>query len=287
MSDSQQKSIPEKKSEATTSTSSANLPAKVESKISIRRNTQPEQKPVSSQAIPASSSKQSEPVEKTPTTQFTTENIGHWKSRQENPFEEQNRKLRAKKQAGDDRLRKSTPYIFAGGIGILVVGLVVCLAMLIMNIIKESAKVTDRDGEWQTPVISDMSNDSIVKYRDSLDKFFNRNPEASDEEKLETITKVVDETLDTKDGEEYANQVRYAQMNFYATSGYYQQAINVSSAIIPEALTQDQQIGYYNLLGISYEKIGNQEKADANYEKMFDISNQVNGGAQGGDNESE
>lgn len=210
-----------------------------------------------------SNSPQDKPASKNPSQpdiEFTTSNIGRWASKQENPFAEQNRKTAAKKQARAEKRKKARP------IAVIVIS-VLAVAAAIWGLVVLIISLVNRP-DAQTPVISGATTKDIAEYRDQLQNFYNRRPDASDEERLQDVKDAVDRTLNTSNGKEYATQVRLAQIGFYINNGNYQEIVDLEEQINDEDLDNIQKAEYYNAMANAYYKLGDIAKSDEYYNKL-------------------
>lgn len=217
-----------------------------------------------------SGQKDEKPSAQKPDVQFITSNIGRWKSSQENPFAEQNRKEQAKKQAKAKRnaeWRKKLSPVF------IIICAILAIGLAIFGLVVVITSVTGIFGgeDYSTPEISGSSEEAIADYRDVLNKFYNRYPNASEEEKYQEIDRVVNETLKTDSGEENSNAVKLALMGFCMENGCYQQSIDAAQSVDVDKLTTSQLRSYYNVLANCYYWIGDTAKA----EEYFNVTDGI------------
>ncbi len=198
-----------------------------------------------------------------PDIEFTTSNIGRWASKQENPFAEQNRKTAAKKRARAEKRQKARPIAVIAVSAVAIAAAIWGLVVLIISLINRP--------DIQTPVISGTTTEDIAEYRDQLQNFYNRRPDASDEERLQDVKDAIDRTLNTSNGKAYADQVRLAEIGFYENNGMPQEVVDIADQIDPENLSAKQQLEYYNSLANSYYALGNIERSDYYYTKVLSI----------------
>ncbi len=219
----------------------------------------------SSLKLPSGQKDEKPPAQK-PDVQFTTSNIGRWKSSQENPFAEQNRKEQAKKQAKAKRnaeWRKKLSPVF------IIICAILAIGLAIFGLVVVITSVTGIFGgeDYSTPEISGSSEEAIADYRDVLNKFYNRYPNASEEEKYQEIDRVVNETLKNESNGENSNAVRIALIGFCMSSGCYQQAIDASKDVDVSKIPVDQLPKYYNMVANCYYWLGDTDKANEYYNK--------------------
>lgn len=201
-------------------------------------------------------------------TEFTTENIGRWASKQENPFAAQNRRTAAKKQKQNEARKKATPYVAAiAG----VIASVVAIIGLIFIIIALVNRELEPDG---TPTIAGGTAEDIVDYREILQNFYN-NSSSTQEEKVQEVNDFVQDTLSTSNGREYEREVKIAQAAMYMNNGLYFDAINTLDGVSADGLGLDQQQMYYNILYYCYACLGNYDKADEYTNTLYEIISEL------------
>lgn len=199
-----------------------------------------------------------------PDVQFTTENIGRWASRQEDPFAKQKRQEQEKKNARAKKRQKASPIIVLI-ISIPLVGAAIFgLVMLIINIVNRPAPVAP-------PTIAGNSTQDISDYRDILQGIFDRN-KGTNEEKRQEIDQAVEGTLGTSAGKEYDSSVRLAQGSFYLNNNMANEAISSVENLNPDHLNLEQKQVYYYVLYYANALNGNTKKAQEYSNILFDIT---------------
>ncbi len=212
---------------------------------------------------------QKKPNEKEADIQFTTDNIGRWASRQENPFAEQNRKEQAKKQERAKKRKKFSPIVIISASAIAIIAAVVGLVFLIIYIVNRPVPIAP-------PTIAGSTMQDISDYRDLLQNLFNQN-NGTNEDKRQEINQTVDGSLSTNNGKENAAAIILAQASFYLNNGVYDEALRAASTIDPEQLPLEQQVLYYNILCSGNSVLGNEELANKYSAIMYDIVDQLGG----------
>lgn len=233
----------------------------------------PESKNSNSSPTAASSSISSTPSRgqsaSTPTSQqqFRTENIGNWAARQEGYFAEQNRKDAAKREKAEQTRKKVLPIVYIIG-GVIAAGLIIWGVVVL--VISFTTKPEDN-----APTIAGNTSEDVDNYRDILQDFFNKGGS------IEDIENTVNDTLSTNNGQEYADQVRLAELIFLQGNGYYSEALEKSNGVNPDNLNLDQKIFFYGILYYCNEILGNTEAADENFRRQYELSREQggNGGA--------
>lgn len=208
-----------------------------------------------------------------PEVQFTADKIGHWASKQENPFAEQNRKAAARKQREHEQAKKATPIV-AIILGIAaVVAAVGGLVVLIVFLINSQPKP-------EVVEIAGSSAQDIADYRDILNNFYNQDPYATTEDRIQNIENIVNGTLDSANGKDNSDAVLCAQAYLYYNNGLYQEVVNVGGRIDVGRLDDGQKANIYEAMANSYYMLGDQENADVYYSLL--LSTPVGGAGYGG-----
>ena len=208
-----------------------------------------------------------------PEIQFTTENIGRWASKQENPFAKQNRERQAKRRERDKKREKAAPFIVMFG-SALVIGVALWgLVMLIVGLINRP--------EPEAIAIAGGTTQDMVDYRDKLQNLFNQNVSGNSDDKLKEIQEAVDDTLSTTNGRRNENAVKIAQMLFLSSNWYYDEIEQIAETINPGELTLEQKSNYYDVLFAKAQSEGDYEKADELFEIVYQLSQEI-GGEGGG-----
>lgn len=235
----------------------AGASAQQPSSTAPKASSAPVSMPAMSAQNPAQSTTPSNP-------NFTTGNIGRWASRQENPFAEQNRKADAEKQKRDRQRRKIAPYLYIGG-GIIVLALII---WGIVALISHRGENTPVEGPIE---IAGSSEQDIADYQQILQNFLSQQ-QGTTQEKEEGVNKLVQNTLNTANGQDNANAVKLAQLGAFVASGMYDAGLVASKEIDPESLDIKQLATYYNLVYLCYLSLGNQEKAAEYLSLMYEAS---------------
>ena len=155
----------------------------------------------------------------------------------------------------------------------IIICAILAIGLAIFGLVVVITSVTGIFGgeDYSTPEISGSSEEAIADYRDVLNKFYNRYPNASEEEKYQEIDRVVNETLKTDSGEENSNAVKLALMGFCMENGCYQQSIDAAQSVDVDKLTTSQLRSYYNVLANCYYWIGDTAKA----EEYFNVTDGI------------
>lgn len=180
--------------------------------------------------------------------EFRTENIGQWAARQEGLFAEQNRKDAEAKAKREKKLKQARIGVIVGCAVLVVLAVVsaVVVAIVAINSAKE-----------EIPIIAGSTSEDVNDYREALQVFFDKS-----DEKVSAVEDIVQETLKTDNGKEYADQVRLAQLMLYMNQGLYQEALGVSGNVNPDRLDQKSKVIFYSMLYNMYIALGDSEKAN-------------------------
>lgn len=194
---------------------------------------------------------------------FKSDYIGQWAAKQEDPFAEQNRKAADKKAAQEAARKKAMPYI---KIGSIVAACVAVLAIIITVIV-----VIINQPKPEVPTIAGDSSEDVSDYTGILQDAYDQN------QNLDDVDKIVEDTLGTDNGREYEAQVRLAEMVFYFDNDLYQQLIDTGVRIDPNSLQPDQRLRYYNYMRYGYSVLNDSDKANEYMDLVFELSNELSG----------
>lgn len=208
-----------------------------------------------------------------PDIQFTTGNIGRWNSRQEDPFAKQNRERAAKTQAKNRKKRKAATIIAIIIGAILTIAAVVGLIFLIIHLAQREVA--------EAPEISGGTSEDISNYRDLLQEIYDRNPDATDEERAQAVQNAVDGTLGTQNGREHENAVKTAQIILLADNNLCREAVDLAPGISEDALDLDLKILYYNSMYACTNRLGLADLSSEYFLKLYN-ANEEQGGEGGG-----
>ncbi len=199
--------------------------------------------------------------------QFSSQNIGRWASKQENPFAKQNRERQAKRREQDKKRQKAAPFIVilssAVVIGVALWGLVMIIAGW-MN----QPKV-------EVPTIAGSTEQDMIDYRDKLQGLFNQNVSSNTQDKLQEIQNAVNGTLKTPDGRQNENVVKLAQMIFLVNNQYYDEAAEIAKTFNPDELTIEQQINYYTVLRLKAQRDEDYDENDRVSIIIYNLYNEL------------
>ena len=207
---------------------------------------------------------QGQPAPAQPGQQFKAENIGSWASHQEGYFAEQNRKDAAKREKAEQTRKKVLPIIF-------VVGGVIAAALLIWGIVALVVTLI-ANSQPEIPAIAGGTSEDIGDYRNVLQEFYVKN-----NGDLSAVEEAVNDVLNTREGREYADQIRMSQASFLMANGYNAEAAAVGSQIDPDSLSTEQRSMLYALLAVIYANLGDTEKASAYEDLMYENNLQLGG----------
>lgn len=200
-----------------------------------------------------STASQSKPSKSEP--EFTVKNIGKWASRQENPFADQNRKAAAKKQKANEARKKATPIV-------AVVAAVIATGVAIFGLVMLIIVLIDSQPRPDVIEIAGGSTQDIVDYQNILMDFYNQNPYATPEERVQNIQNIVNGTLGSESGKNNSDAVLYAQLYVYVNEGLYQEIVDVGEKINVDKLNDELKSNVYNAMTNAYYALGDQEKAN-------------------------
>lgn len=223
-------------------------------------------------AAPSASLAPSQPA-KTPqgkSAEFKTENIGNWAAHQEGYFAEQNRKSEEQRKKAEQTRKKVLPIVFIIG-GFIVAGLI------IWGIVALVLALTAKPEAPEVPTISGGTSEDINNYRDFLQDFFNKN-----DGNLSAVEDAVNDTLDTDNGKEYADQVKLAEIFLLESNSYYSEALSKAQGINIDKLDLSQKISYYGVLYYCNTLLGNTEAANEYLKIQYDLSQEQGGEGGGG-----
>ncbi len=210
------------------------------------------------------------PTTAKPETQFTTENIGRWAAKQENPFAEQNRKAAAKKQKQAEARKKATPYVVvaaaAVAIGLAIFGLV----MIIITLLNNQSKLPDNlalgsDGA------AEISEAAQNVYQEQLQKFYNQHgsnasgsvEQPNDEavqDALNAVSDYYNEQKDKTEDEVKKNQLVLIEMRTYALKGRNEDLVRVGEEINVDNMQESARDEYWGMMANAYYSLGNDER---------------------------
>ena len=199
-----------------------------------------------------------------PEVQFTADKIGHWASKQENPFAEQNRKAAAKKQREHEQAKKATPIvaiILGVAATIAAVGGLVVLIVFLINLWPKPE---------EAPIISGDSAADISDYRDILQDFYNNDG-------IDKVDSIINNALDTNEGKEYTNQLLLSQALFYYDNSMCERVLSIGKQIDEGRLTNQNKQMFYNIMYDCYARTGNKDLSDQYFDKLYDLSDAMAG----------
>lgn len=204
-------------------------------------------------------------------SEFTTKNIGHWASRQENYFAEQNRKAEEKRKKSERTRKKVLPIIF-------IVGGIIAAGLIIWGIVALIVALNTPEPGPDTPTIAGGTSEDVNGYRDILQEFFDRDGGNN----IAAVEEAVNNTLETESGKEYADQVRLAELYILQNNGYYAEAIEKAQNVNTDNLDLSQKITFYGVLYYCNTLLGNIEAANEYMKIQYDLSQEQGGQGGGG-----
>lgn len=210
---------------------------------------------------------------KKPDIQFTTGDIGRWSSRQEDPFAEQNRKRAVKKQTRNAKRQKAAPIVVIIISVILVATAIVGLVFLIIHLSHRTVS--------EIPEINGSTTQDIANYRDLLQNFYNKRPDATEDEKLQAVQDAVNSALDTANGRENESAIKVAQVIFLSNNNLYTEAAEKAKDIDENALDPEQKMLFYSIMYNIKNNLGQVDEANDYYFKMYELNEEL-GGVGGG-----
>ena len=194
---------------------------------------------------------------------FKSDYIGQWAAKQDDPFAEQNRKAAEKKAAQDAARKKAMPFVKIGAIAAAAIAVITVIVIIVVNIINQPKP--------EVPTIAGGSSEDITDYAGILQDNYNQN------QNLDEINKIVEDTLNTDNGREYEAQVRFAEMIFYFENDLYRQLVNTGAEIDPNSLQPDQRLRYYNYMRYGYSVLNDVDKANEYMDLVYELSNELSG----------
>lgn len=201
--------------------------------------------------------------------QFTTDKIGQWASRQENPFAEQNRRRQAKKQAGDDRLRKAAPYIFGGGMLALICGLIVCIIMLVVDLnavmpLPEDVSMGSEGAQQVQDRAQEIMNKYLKNKNNSSNSNTNEQPTQKEIDKaVAEVGKFYEQQAAQTDDENKKIDVILLKMELYYNNYQLQQVVDVSTELDASKMSDIQKGQLWTMLANTYYNLDNKELGDS------------------------
>jgi len=208
-----------------------------------------------------------------PDIQFTTGNIGRWNSRQEDPFAKQNRERAAKNRAKDRKKQKVASIVVIVLGAILTIAAIIGLVFLIIHLLQREVV--------EAPEITGGTSEDISKYQGLLQDIYDRNPDATDEERVQAVQNAVDGTLGTQSGREHENAVKVAQIIFLASKNQCREAVDLGPGVKEDELGISQKIIYYESMFACSNRLGLTDKTAEYFTKLYD-ANMEQGGQGGG-----
>ena len=199
--------------------------------------------------------------------------VGSKNSQKIDPFAEQNAK-RAEKEKEQAKKRKKIITVSSLIGGLLVLGLIIWVIIIVIQPEPEPLPVSP-------VIIENGSTEEIVEIQNQAQQIYNTNPNINpvnpSTEDIETVDQLFAEIIDSPSGKEYPDQVRLAQLMFYAENNYYDQARKILDEITPSHLSKEQQALYYNYAGTIYNKFNENEKANEAYKEATNIRFELGG----------
>lgn len=214
---------------------------------------------------PAKSEPTTTPAEKTENVQFSTQNIGAWKSKQENYFDKQNQKAAEKKAKQEETKKKLKPYFKWGLIGLGAAAVITAVIIVLVITMKTPEGV---------PAISGNTLEDSNEYRNKLQAIYDES------EDYNKVDEAVNALLNTNDGRRYEAQIKMSQALLYFQNGEYQNAGEIAQTVNPNDLILEQQMQYYTILGRYSRENGDKEKENEYNSALYDLiyENAANGG---------
>ena len=197
---------------------------------------------------------------------FTTQNIGAWKSKQEDPFAKQNQEVAEKKAKRAEARKKLQPYVKWGAIGLGAAAVIAVVVVVLVNLLKQP--------EYNGPTISGDSSEDVIDFRGKLQEIYDETDD------LDKVNEAVDELLGTSEGKKYKSQIKLAQAGFYWENGDLLAADEVLDDVDFDNLATQQQMQYYNIRALAAQFQGNSEKENEYNNLMYMLINE-NGGLGG------
>lgn len=211
------------------------------------------------------------PTANQPETQFTTENIGRWAAKQENPFAEQNRKVAAKKQKQVETRKKATPYVVviaaAAAISLAVFGLV----MIIVALLNNQPKLPD-DLSLGGEGAAEISEAAQNVYQEQLQKFYNQHGnnangsvENPSEEAISSATDAMNEYFNNQQSaadEQQKNELLLIQLNELSDKYLIDEVIRLGESADLSSMTDLQKSKVWGMMANAYMGIGDAERAN-------------------------
>lgn len=212
------------------------------------------------------------PTAAKPETQFTTENIGRWAAKQENPFAAQNRKAAAKKQKQAETRKKATPYVVVVAatvaIGLAIFGLVVLIITLLNNQPKLPDNLTlGSDGA------AEISEAAQNVYQEQLQKFYNQHgnnasgsvEQPNDEavqDALNAVSDYYNEQKDKATTDDQKTQIGLLEMRTLGFMGRNEDLIRIGLTLDENLMGLVDRSYFYGIMANAYYSIGNIEMGD-------------------------
>lgn len=218
-----------------------------------------------------------------PETQFTTENIGRWASKQENPFAEQNRKAAAKKQKKAETRKKATPYVVIIA-AVIAVGL--AIFGLVMIIIAFQPRLPD-DLALGSEGAAEISDAAQNVYEEQLKKFYNQhgsnaagsveNPsEEAVNDALNAVSDYYNEQKDKATDDAQKTQLGILEMQTLGFKGKNEDLIRIGLTLDKHRMGVVDRNYYYGIMANAYYSIGDIERGDYYLDQIPDATTEGN-----------
>lgn len=144
--------------------------------------------------------------------------------------------------------RRKLLWILAGILGIVIIAVVIW------------AMVTLVRDEQDKPTINDVGSGDLRDYYSQLIDIAKENQDSDGE--TPSVEEVVKNTMDTEQGRKHTNELKLAEVIANYTQGNYEQAIQLSEAVVEDALSPEDLVQYYNALYFAYMGIGDIEQSN-------------------------
>lgn len=198
-----------------------------------------------------------------PEVQFTADKIGHWASKQENPFAEQNRKAAAKKQREHEQAKKATPIV-AIILGIAaVIAAVGGLAVLVFTLINSDPLPDDITiGSEGAGMVLDQSQKIFTERFDKIQNTDNKTTEDATQEAIDAAKKFYDRKFNQATSQDQKNDLVLLEMELFNNNAQPQQVIDSAQKANSDTMTDMQKGMYWGMLVNAYFNINDTESAN-------------------------
>lgn len=197
-------------------------------------------------------------VKKSDSVEFTTQNIGAWKSKQEDPFAKQNQEIAEKKAKRAEARKKLQPYFKWGAIGLGAVAVIVAVIIVLVNVLKQP--------EYEGPEIGGASTEDVQKLASELQAIY------ANSSGYDQVDDAVDNLLQTDQGKRYETQVKLSQLNVYYFNGNIDGAADLLTQIDVTKLNTQQQLMYYDAAYMVTSARMDSDSADAYYQIILELT---------------